>query len=224
MQIIETLGIIFLIVTSHGQMENGKATGLWLEEFAVPYEIFVDAGYTVYVLSPEGGEAPIDPRSLPETPTEQEQKAIEQLKHTLALKDYHGVPPDALFFAGGHGTMFDFPTDPTVQEWIKGALAQELPLALVCHGPAALVGATNAEGESFIKGKKVTGFSNAEEEAVNLTEEMPFLLETKLKELGATYSSAENFTPYVVVDGFLITGQNPPSSAAVATELIRLLK
>lgn len=221
MHMIETLGIILLIVTSHGQMENGKPTGLWLEEFAVPYEIFVDAGYQVIVASPKGGPAPIDPRSLPVSPTEAEAQAIERLKETHPLAHLTELRPDAVFFAGGHGTMFDFPSDGHVKAIVTRSLLEEVPLGLVCHGPAALTGAVDADGRSLIRGKKLTGFTNSEEAAVNLTDSVPFLLETRLKEMGGRFSSVDNFQPHVVVDGHLVTGQNPASSKASAEALLR---
>lgn len=220
MQAIEFLGIILLIVTSHGEMDNQKATGLWLEEFAVPYEAFMDAGYRVIVASPEGGSAPIDPRSMPENPSDAEKAAIERLKQTMPLSQLPDLPYKGIFFAGGHGTMFDFPNDSNVQKLVAEAIASDTPLALVCHGPAALVGAKTANGEPAAKGRKLTGFTNSEEGAVNLVDQMPFLLETRLIEQGAEFSAAENFQPHVVVDRNLVTGQNPASSLKTAEELL----
>ncbi|MGA0332337.1 MAG: type 1 glutamine amidotransferase domain-containing protein [Kiritimatiellia bacterium] len=218
---IQLFGVILLVVTSKGEMENGKPTGLWLEEFAVPYEVFTEAGYEVIVVSPEGGAAPVDPRSLPENPTPAEKAALERLKNTRSLKDLKIPSVDAIFFAGGHGTMFDFPVDKNVSRLVTLAFEKDLPLGLVCHGPAALVGARTASGEPVAKGRQVTGFTNREEDAVNLTESMPFLLESKLREQGATFSSAENFKPHVVVDGNLVTGQNPASSRPAAEALLK---
>ncbi|MDA3874886.1 MAG: type 1 glutamine amidotransferase domain-containing protein [Kiritimatiellae bacterium] len=221
---MEYIGIILLIVTSHGEMDNQKATGLWLEEFAVPYEAFMDACYRVIVASPEGGAAPIDPRSLPENPSDSEKVAMRLLTKTMALSDLPDLPYKGIFFAGGHGTMFDFPNDPNVQKLVAEAIASDTPLALVCHGPAALVGAKTADGEPVAKGRNLTGFTNSEEEAVQLVEEMPFLLETRLKEQGAEFSSAENFQEYVVVDKYLVTGQNPSSSHKTAEEFLILIQ
>jgi putative intracellular protease/amidase len=220
MQAMEFLGIILLIVTSHGEMDNQKATGVWLEEFAVPYEVFTDAGYQVIVASPKGGAAPIDPRSLPENPTESEQAAMHLLKSTMPLSQLPDLPYKGIFFAGGHGTMFDFPTDPKVQKLVGEAMAADTPLALVCHGPAALVGAETADGEPVAKGRRLTGFTNSEEKAVELVDEMPFLLESRLREQGAEFSAEENFKEHVVVDRNLVTGQNPASSRKAAEELL----
>jgi putative intracellular protease/amidase len=178
----------------------------------------------VIVASPEGGASPVDPRSLPDNPSAQEKRLLALLKDTRPLSDLDGVEPDGIFFAGGHGTMFDFPTDPSVQNLVSTALQQDQPLALVCHGPAALVGAKTPAGTPPIKNRTVTGFTNSEERAVQLQDEVPFLLETKLEELGATFIGGKNFQEHVVVDRNLVTGQNPASSRKTAEELLKLLK
>lgn len=220
----ELAGIILLVVTSHAQMESGKPTGLWLEEFTVPYEVFTEAGYEVIVASPEGGKAPVDPRSLSEDLTAKDKDMLDLLEETHALDDLPDKEVDAVFFAGGHGTMFDFPSDPQVQNLVSSALQNEKPLGLVCHGPAALVGATGPDGSPALTDRKVTGFTNSEEEAVQLTDEVPFLLETKLEELGATFIGGPDFQEHVIVDGSLVTGQNPTSSRKTASELLDLLQ
>lgn len=224
MEFSQALGVILMIVTSHGQIDPQHPTGLWLEEFSVPYDVFTEAGYEVVVASPEGGEAPIDPRSLPEDPSRAERNAMELLKKTRALDPAMLETADAVFFSGGHGTMFDFPEDPGVKEVVETSFRTDTPIALVCHGPAALVGAVDRHGNPVVKGRKVTGFTNREEEAVELTDEMPFLLETRLKEQGATFKGAENFQKNVVVDGHLITGQNPASSRKTAEALLRKIQ
>lgn len=224
MNTVSTLGFILLIVTSHSQIEPSHPTGLWLEEFAVPYEIFTEAGYTVVVASPKGGAAPIDPRSLPKNPTAEEKKALAVLKETIPLDKVGDKTFDGVFFAGGHGTMFDFPKDKNVQAIVSKAIQKDQPLALVCHGPAALVGATDAKGKPAAKGRKVTGFTNEEEDAVALTDKMPFLLESKLKKQGATFVGGKKFESHVVVDGNLITGQNPPSSKGTAEALLKSIE
>jgi putative intracellular protease/amidase len=216
--------MILLIVTSHGQIEPGHPTGLWLEEFSVPYHLFVDAGYEVVVASPKGGKAPVDPRSMPETPDAEEREALGRLEKTLPLEAVMDQPFEGVFFAGGHGTMFDFPSDPNVQTLVSRAIRADQPLALVCHGPAALVGATDAEGEPVVKGRKVTGFTNEEEIAVELEDDMPFLLETRLQDQGARFVSMKKFQAHVVVDGNLITGQNPPSSHGAAEALLKRIQ
>jgi len=215
---------MLLVVTSHAQLDTGHPTGLWLEEFSVPYHTFTEAGYEVVVASPQGGEAPVDPRSMPENPDAEEQEALEKLKSTLPLSEVMHRSYDGVFFAGGHGTMFDFPTDPNVQTVVSNAVRTHQPLALVCHGPAALVGATDADGRPAVQGRQVTGFTNEEEVAVELADDMPFLLETRLQDQGAQFVSVKKFQPNVVVDGNLITGQNPPSSKGTAEALLERIK
>lgn len=213
---------ILMVVTSHDRIDEAHPTGLWLEEFAEPYELFVAAGHQVTVASPKGGVAPVDPRSAGDA----ERFAVDTmaaLQNTVPLARLDPADFDAVFFPGGHGTMFDFPDDPAVVRAVNHAIAADLPLALVCHGPAALVGAVKPDGSPAAAGRRVTGFTNAEEEAVELTEEMPFLLETKLGEQGATFVGAANFVEHVVVDGNLVTGQNPASSAAAARALLERL-
>ena len=223
MEPAQTLGIILMIVTSHGRIDPQHPTGLWLEEFAVPHEVFTEAGYEVIVASPEGGKAPVDPRSLPEDPTGAERKALRLLDSTEKLDAVLLEKAGGVFFSGGHGTMFDFPTHPEVKQVVEQAFEAGTPIALVCHGPAALVGA-ELDGEPVVRGRKVTGFTNQEEEAVNLTDEMPFLLEDRLKEQGATFVGAPNFQENVVTDGNLVTGQNPASSRATAKALLERIQ
>ncbi len=217
--------LILIIVTSASQTDSGKTTGIWLEEFAVPYQMFVAAGHEVTVASPRGGVAPVDPRSTADgTAPANAKEALAILADTRPLAEIDLTKYDAVFFPGGHGTMFDLPTDPHVRRAVGVFLEADKPAAFVCHGPAALTGARNAAGVPYVKGRKVTGFTNEEEDAVNLTADMPFLLETKLKELGGTFSGAPAFQAHTVTDGNLITGQNPASSAGAAQALLDRLK
>jgi putative intracellular protease/amidase len=217
---------ILMIVTGHGTFpESGEKTGLWLAEFAEPWQIFIEAGCEVVIAVPGGGEVPIDPRStkenaLPENPG----AALVALRNPLPLSEVDGSRFDAVFFPGGHGTMFDFPNNPPVQETVEYFLSADRPVALVCHGPAALVGAETEDGQPVVKGRRVTAFTNEEEEAAELTEQVPFLLESRLEELGATVETAANFAEHVVVDGRLITGQNPASSAKAAKKLLEQIR
>jgi len=184
--------------------------------------MFTAAGHAVTVASPKGGAAPVDPRSAGDA----ERFAIDTmaaLQDTVPLATLDPAGFDAVFFPGGHGTMFDFPDDPAVVRAVNHAIAVDAPLALVCHGPAALVGAVKPDGSPAVAGRLVTGFTNAEEDAVELTDRMPFLLETKRGEQGATFVGEANFVEHVVVDGNLITGQNPASSAAAARALLERL-
>ena len=217
-------GMILMVVTSHAQLSPNETTGLWLEEFTVPYGAFVAAGYRVDVASPKGGEAPVDPRSLQPVDDEGTIPTVPDiLKTTKPLASIDPGKYTAVFFPGGHGTMFDLPTNAVVQNVVNAFLNSARPTAFVCHGPAALVGATTEVGEPAVKGRKLTAFTNDEETTVELTDEMPFLLESRLKELGADFVGAENFAPHVVVDGNLVTGQNPASSKGAAEAVLKQL-
>jgi putative intracellular protease/amidase len=204
-------------------MGEGEPTGLWLEEFAVPYRMFRAAGHEVTVASPKGGAAPVDPRSR-ESGDKPDREALDVLRSTRPLSEVELDAFDAVFFPGGHGTMFDLPSSSTVQETVEHFITAGQPSAFVCHGPAALVGASLPDGTSVVKGRNITGFSNEEERAVELDGKMPFLLETRLKELGGQFAAKPNFQDHVVVDGMLVTGQNPASSASTARALLQLLK
>lgn len=217
-------GLILIVVTSHGQIDKEHPTGLWLEEFSVPYQAFIDAGYKVTVASPKGGKAPVDPRSLAEeTKPENADAAMKLLENTVALSDVNLDQYDAVFFPGGHGTMFDLPDSQAVKKTVEYFMGKNLPAAFICHGPAALVGARDKSGQPLVKGRELTGFTNAEEKAVELDEVMPFLLETRLRDLGAVFKEAKAFSEHVVVDGQLVTGQNPASSGGAARALLKLL-
>jgi putative intracellular protease/amidase len=213
---------ILMVVTSHDRIDADHKTGLWFEEFAVPFALFREAGYEVVVASPKGGDTPIDPGSLSKDEVP-DAKALAALKGTQVLADVDLEKHVAVFFPGGHGTMFDLPGSKSVQAAVARFIESKRPTAFVCHGPAGLVGATLSDGTSVVKGRKVTGFTNSEEAAVKLTEKMPFLLETRLGELGGTFSGAENWAVHVVVDGNLITGQNPASSAKAAEAVLAQL-
>ncbi len=215
---------ILMLVTGADKMTNGKATGLWLEEFAIPYKAFVEAGYQVEVVTPKGGAAPIDPRSTPKP--EQAAAWKDAARNLSATKPLASVTADgfaAIFIPGGHGVMFDLVENPAAARLIQEFDAQGKPVAAVCHGPAALVNVVRKDGTPLVKGKKLAAFTDAEERAVELDKDMPFLLETKLRGLGATVVTRDNFTSHAVRDGNLITGQNPPSSEATAKLLIEAL-
>ena len=215
----EPAGSILMVVTSHDRIDADHATGLWLEEFAVPYELFREARYDVTVASTRGGAAPVDPRSREEQKRFQA-KTLAALETTVPLAEVELADFAAVFFPGGHGTMYDLPEDPSVARTVSHFLGRGLPIALVCHGPAALVGAKGPDGKPVVAGRKVTGFTNDEERAVELDSKMPFLLETRLRELGGEFTGAANFSEHVIEDGNLITGQNPASSAAAARAVL----
>ncbi len=215
---------ILMVVTSFGRIDGDHPTGLWFEEFAVPFERFAEEAYVVTVASIKGGSVPIDPRSLPEDRSALAvQGPMQALKHTQRLLDVDVTEYDAVFFPGGHGTMFDFPHSHEVSELVSHYLEQGKPVAAVCHGPAALTQAKYRDGTPVVKGRKVAAFTNDEERAVQLAGLMPFLLEDKLRSLGADVQVAPQWQDNVVVDGNLITGQNPQSSRTAAEQVIAVL-
>jgi len=223
---------ILMVLTSHDQLgATGRKTGFWLEEFAAPYYVFVDAGATVVLASPKGGQPPLDPKSdEPDAQTDstrrfsQDGPAKAALAHTVPLGGVNADDFDAVFFPGGHGPLWDLAEDRDSTRLIEHTLGANKPLAAVCHAPAVLRHAKDPNGGPLVLGRSVTGFSNTEEEAVQLTEVVPFLVENELKRLGGVYSKGPDWAPYILNDGFLITGQNPASSAPAAQALLALLK
>lgn len=222
---------ILMVLTSHDQLgDTGKKTGFWLEEFAAPYYVLKDAGHTLTLASPKGGQPPLDPKSDEEdaqTDATRRFKADKdgqaQLAATKKLSDMNANDFDAVFYPGGHGPLWDLAEDADSKALIEKTLAADKPVALVCHAPAVLKNVTAPDGSPLVKGRKVTGFTNEEEAAVGLTDVVPFLLEDELKRLGGDYSKGGTFKPYVVTDGLLITGQNPPSSEPAAEALLKAL-
>lgn len=223
---------VLLIVTSSDRMGTAlEPTGFWLEEVAAPYYAFTDARCNVTIASPQGGEAPVDARSNDEenqtASTRRfacDVKAQHKLAHTMKLASINADAYDAVFFAGGHGTMNDFVHDPSVARVAAQALEAGKPTALVCHGPAALVNATGANGTPLVAGRTITCFTDEEEALVGLSAQVPFLLASRLGELGAQLQSGPAFQSHVVTDANLITGQNPASSIAVAEAVIHQLR
>jgi putative intracellular protease/amidase len=223
---------ILMVLTSHSALGNtGEKTGFWIEEFASPYYILADAGARIMIASPAGGQPPVDPKSeVADAQTESTERfykdkdVIDKVAYSFKLSEMHVADYDAVFYVGGHGPLWDLVNDKNSIHLIEEFYNHQKPLAFVCHAPAALVNAKAKNGEPLIKGKQVTGFSNAEEEAVKLTQVVPFLLEDELKRLGAHYSRANDWTAFVQQDGLLITGQNPASSGPVAEALLKVLK
>ncbi|MVN91268.1 type 1 glutamine amidotransferase domain-containing protein [Mucilaginibacter aquatilis] len=222
---------ILFVVTSHDQLGNtGHQTGFWVEEFAAPYYKFTDAGYEVVVATPKGGQAPIDPSS--EAPSAQtdateryykDAKVQEVIANTHKLADVKASDFDAIFYPGGHGPLWDLANDETSARLILDFYNSGKLVGAVCHAPGAFKNVKFENGQPFVKGKNVTGFSNTEEAAVKLTDVVPFLVETELQNLGANYSKVEDWGVHVVEDGLLITGQNPASSEGVAEKMIARL-
>ncbi|MEK1894529.1 MAG: type 1 glutamine amidotransferase domain-containing protein [Rhizobium sp.] len=221
---------ILMVLTSHDQLGNtGKPTGFWLEEFAAPYYVFKDAGAEVTLASPKGGQPPIDPKSdEPANQTEAmarfkgDPAAQKELANTLVLSDVKADGFDTVFYPGGHGPMWDLVNDRDSIALIESFYDAGKPVAAVCHAPGVLRKVTY-QGQPLVKGKRVTGFANSEEEAVHLTEVVPFLVEDELKRLGGHYEKAGDWADFTIVDGRLITGQNPASSTSAAKELLKLL-
>ena len=217
---------------SHDQLGNtGQKTGYWLEELASPYYEFVDNGYDVTIASPKGGRPPVDPKSLqPENQTEftkrlqTDQVVEEKLENTLVLSEVSPNDYDTLFLPGGHGPMWDLSQDQDLKNLVEGFYNSKKIISAVCHGPAGLIQATDKSGNSILKNRKLTGFTNAEEESVKLDKTVPFSLENKLKELGGKFEKTENFKPFIVRDGQIITGQNPASSFLAARKVVEALK
>ena len=222
---------ILMILTSHDQLgDTGKKTGFWLEEFAAPYYVFKDAGANITLASPKGGQPPLDPKSDEDDAQTEATKRFKadpesaaQLAGTHKLTDVQIADYDAVFYPGGHGPMWDLASDRHSIEIIQDALASGKPVAAVCHAPAAFKNVKNPDGTPMVKDKNVTGFSNSEEDAVGLTDIVPFLLEDALKQDGGHYSRGDDWAVHVVEDGSLITGQNPASSEKAAEMLLAKL-
>ena len=215
---------LLMLVTSASQMGQGQQTGLWLEEFAVPYLLFREQQVPLVVASPRGGKIPVDPNSVPDDDQKTHwSEAIDQLQDTRALEDVWEDGFSGVFVPGGHGAMFDMPDNPLVAAVMERTWADGGLLGAVCHGPAALVGLRNEDGSPLVQNRTVACFTNEEEREVGLDEVMPFLLATRLEELGATLDLADKFVAHAITDGKLVTGQNPQSSEAVARAVINAL-
>ncbi len=219
-----------MVLTSHDQLGNtGRKTGFWLEEFAAPYFVFRDAGVDLTLASPKGGQPPVDPKSdLPENQTaamarfKKDERAQKELSQTVKLADVKAEEFDTVFYVGGHGPMWDLAESPISIALIESFYNSGKPVALVCHSPGVLRH-VKYQGEPLEKGKRVTGYTNGEEEAVQLTKVVPFLVEDELMRLGAIFEKLRNWQPHFVVDGRLVTGQNPASSTTAAQALLKLM-
>ncbi len=221
---------ILMVLTSHDKLGNtGEKTGFWLEEFAAPYYAFKDADFEVTLASPKGGQPPLDPKSddaAAQTEATHRFKTDEPAKAALAktvkLANLKAEDFDAIFFAGGHGPLWDLSDDKTSIALIESFWTARKPVSAVCHAPGVLRHAM-IDGAPLVKGRKVTGFSNTEEAAVKLTDVVPFLVEDELKRLGGLYEKGPDWSSFTQTDGKLITGQNPASSVAVANAVIGML-
>ena len=222
---------VLMVLTSHDQLgDTGLKTGFWLEEFAAPYYVFKDAGAEVVLASPAGGQPPLDPKSeLPDFQTDMTHRfnadpdARRALANTVKLDTVSSKDFDAVFYPGGHGPLWDLAESKTSIELIQSFERSGKPIGFVCHAPGALRHVKAADGAPLVKGRRVTGFTNGEEAAVELTAVVPFLIEDEFKSLGGFYEKGPDWAPFVIEDGKLITGQNPASSEGVAKALVAQL-
>ena len=222
---------ILMVLTSHDQLgDTGKKTGFWLEEFAAPYYVFKDAGATITLASPKGGQPPIDPSSdTADAQTDSTKRfkaddaAQKVLANTETLSSVSADGFDAIFFPGGHGPLWDLAENSDSRALIETFAASDRPIGAVCHAPAVFKHPKGSDGKPLVSGKTVTGFTNSEEEGAGLTKVVPFLVEDMLKTNGGDYQKGDDWASFVVTDGKLVTGQNPASSEEAARKLLALL-
>lgn len=222
---------ILMVLTSHDQLgDTGKKTGFWLEEFAAPYYVFKDAGADITLASPKGGQPPLDPGSdADDAQTDAtrrfkgDEDAQRALAHTVVLSGVSADDFDAIFYPGGHGPLWDLAEDADSKRLLEAFAASDSPIGAVCHAPAVFKHPKGPDGRPLVEGRKVTGFTNTEEEGVGLTKVVPFLVEDMLTANGGVYRKGDDWTSFVVTDGKLVTGQNPASSEEAARELLKLL-
>jgi putative intracellular protease/amidase len=222
---------VLVVLPSHDQLGNtGQKTGFWLEEFTDPYYKFIDSEYEVTMASPRGGKPPVDPKSTQKENQsestqrfERDKSAQAKLENTLVLSQVSANDYDTLFLPGGHGPMWDLSSDENMKKIVEDFYSDKKIVSAVCHGPAGLLQATDRNGNSILKSKKITGFTNDEESAVGLTKAVPFSLENRMKELGGKFEKGQGFKPFVISDGQLITGQNPKSALPAAEKVIEIL-
>lgn len=223
---------VLMVLTSHAALGNtGKQTGVWAEEFVLPYYVLKDAGYEIELASPKGASVTFSPGSIKpigENSVEIERfladdAAQSKTNHTATTTSIDMTLFDGVFFPGGHGTMWDFPDDVGIKNIVENAFSNNKPIAAVCHGPAALVSAKRADGRSILHGKRANAFTNSEEVAVGLMDVVPFTLEETFVKAGAIFEKTDNFQPFAVRDGMLMTGQNPSSTTLVAQHFVAAL-
>ncbi|WP_414054926.1 type 1 glutamine amidotransferase domain-containing protein [Macrococcus equi] len=214
---------VLMVLTNHDQFNDGTPTGLWLEEAAAPYKIFEKNNITVDFASVKGGAIPLDPNSVANNETQTYADVVKKLGDSLKLKDVVFENYDGVFIPGGHGTMYDLPNDPDLQHILAFYKEDDRAIGAVCHGPSAFVGAKLKDGKYLIDGVKLTGFTNAEESAMKLEDNVPFALQTELEKQGARFVVGKDFTSHVVTDHKFVTGQNPQSSEEVAEAFVKVL-
>lgn len=223
---------ILMVLTSHDALGNtGKKSGFWLEEFAAPYYVFADAGAEITIASPKGGQPPLDPKSdEPDAQTaatdrfRSDKAAQDKLAHSVPLDSVDAGDFDAIFYPGGHGPLWDLAESATSIGLIESFDRAGKPIGLVCHAPGVLRHVKAANGDPIVKGRKVAGFTNSEEQGVGLVDVVPFLIEDEFSAQGAHYAKGADWEEHVVTDGMLVTGQNPASSEAAAEKLLALMQ
>lgn len=216
---------ILFVVTNHSPIAANYHSGLWFSDLAMPYRLFAAEGYQITIASPRGGLAPVDPRSMPQPETlESWLDVLQQLLNTRVLAESSAADFDAIFVVGGHGAMYDLPHCVALHQLLHAFVQCDKPIAAVCHGVAGLIGAAGADGGPLVARRRITGFTNVEEQQTRLDQVLPFLLETELRARGAEFIAQPNWTDHVEQDGTLITGQNPQSSASVARAVIATLQ
>ncbi|SEF63808.1 MULTISPECIES: type 1 glutamine amidotransferase domain-containing protein [Marinobacterium] len=230
---MSTTNKILMILTSQATMgDDPRPTGVWFEELSTPYYAFIDAGAQVEIASIAGGKIPIDPHSLEsegKNPPSVERflkdaSAMQKIESSIKISDLSIADYSAVFLPGGHGTMWDLPKSTELASLLSTAWAAGKVISAVCHGPAGLVNAKDVNGQPLVADRRVAAFTNSEEEAAGLTEQVPFLLETRIRELGANYESGPDFQTFAVRDGKLVTGQNPASSEEVARLVLEAVR
>ncbi len=222
---------ILMVLTSHDKLgDTGEKTGFWLEEFAAPYYVLKDAGADITLASPKGGQPPLDPKSDDESAQtdatrrfKEDTAAQDALANTKVLAEVKDDGFDAVFYPGGHGPLWDLAEDADSRRLIEAFAHSDRPVGAVCHAPAVFRHTKDADGAPLVQGKRVTGFSNSEEDGVGLTDVVPFLVEDMLAQNGATYEKGDDWASFALTDGKLVTGQNPASSEEAAKQLLSLL-
>ncbi|GGI42102.1 type 1 glutamine amidotransferase domain-containing protein [Mammaliicoccus stepanovicii] len=214
---------VLIVVTNASQFKDGNPTGLWLEEAAIPYKVFIKNGVDVDIASVSGGSVPIDPNSTQNDEAKEYHDVLEKLQHTKGIKDIVFENYDGIFLPGGHGTVFDFPNNEDLENMLAYYKNNNKVVGAVCHGPSAFIGAKLPDGNYLVDGVKLTAFTDSEEKAMQLDGSVPFLLQTELEKQGARFVKGVDFESHVVADGKFVTGQNPNSSEEVAQKIVNVL-
>ncbi|WP_239706393.1 MULTISPECIES: type 1 glutamine amidotransferase domain-containing protein [unclassified Mammaliicoccus] len=215
---------LLMVVTNTSQFKDGKPTGLWLEEAAIPYKVFIKNGIEVDIASVSGGSVPIDPNSTQNDETKEYHDVLEKLQQTYGIKDIVFENYDGIFLPGGHGTVFDFPNNPDLENMLAYYKEKNKVIGSVCHGPSAFIGAKLPSGDYLVNAVKLTSFTDSEEQSMGLEKDVPFLLQTELEKQGARFVKGSDFDSHTVVDRNFVTGQNPNSSEEVAEKIVNVLK